>query len=284
MEALANGRWLTRERVQAAAAISAVGGLVMLLILWLARHGTVDFFGQPVGSDFTAFWNAGRIANSGEASLAWDQQLLNASVQATHGVQYGTAWIYPPVFLLVAAPLAALPYLPALFIWQLLSFVAIALTLRAILPNQCALFVALASPFTPLVLANGQNAFLTAALLGSGLLLLSRRPHLAGGFFGCLLYKPQLGLIVGPLLLLMKCWRALMIAAATAAGLLVLSLIFGDRIAGPRSPTVYATAAFTWSRAPLVSTRAPACLQRRANGDCQSTRLMPCRAQDLSLR
>ena len=50
----------------------------------LARAGTVDFFGQPVGSDFTAFWNAGLIANQGHPTQAWNLDLLNAGVRATH--------------------------------------------------------------------------------------------------------------------------------------------------------------------------------------------------------
>src|SRR5256885_666021 len=81
-----------------------------LLFLWFGRSGTVDYFGQPVGSDFTAFWNAGRLANAGEASRAWNHAALNASIQATHGTSYEAAWLYPPVFLLVMALLATMPY------------------------------------------------------------------------------------------------------------------------------------------------------------------------------
>jgi hypothetical protein len=226
MNALASGNWLTRERVRGVAVISAAAGAAMLLFLWLARHGTVDFFGQPVGSDFTAFWNAGRIANSGEAARAWNPEVLNASIKATHGAVFGTCWIYPPVFLLIAAPLAVLPYLQALLVWQFLSFTAVALTLRAILHDRRDLAIALASPLSPMVLAHGQNAFLTAALLGMGLLLLERRPQVAGGFLGSLVYKPQLGLIIIPLLLLTKSWRALLAGGLAGLALIGLSLIF----------------------------------------------------------
>jgi hypothetical protein len=222
MEALRTGDWLTRERVTAVVAISAVCGTAMLLFLWLARHGTVDYFGSPVGSDFTAFWNAGRIANAGDASRAWDQRLLNDMIRHTHGVDYGAAWIYPPVFLLLAAPLAGLPYLSALFVWQALSFGALAVVLKAILKDSRATLIALASPLTPLVLANGQNSFITAALLGGGLLLAERKPGIAGGLLGGLVYKPQLAIVFGPLWLFTRNWRALagsIIAALALVGL-----------------------------------------------------------------
>lgn len=224
LESLANGSWLMRERVSRIAVICAVVGIAMLLFLWLAGKGTVDTFGTPVGADFAAFWEAGRIAGSGDAARAWDQQVLNDAVRTTHGVEYGTAWIYPPVFLLIAAPLAALPYLAGLFAWQLLSFLAIALVLKAILKSNRDTLVALASPLTPLVLANGQNSFLTAALLGAGLLILDRRPGLAGGLFGGLVYKPQLGIVIAPLLLFTRNWRAL--AGAVAATIALVGISF----------------------------------------------------------
>lgn len=225
MEALATGEWLTRERASRVAMISGVIGLCMIMSLWFARHATLDYFGQPVGSDFAAFWNAGWIANHADAARAWDQQLLNDTVRANHGVEYPTAWLYPPVFLLLAAPLGALPYLPALFLWQFASVVAVALLLKAILKSRHETLVALASPLTPLVLANGQNSFLTAALLGAGLLLQERRPALAGSFFGGLVYKPQLGLVIAPLLVFTRNWRAIAGAAVGAAVLVGLSFI-----------------------------------------------------------
>jgi len=225
MVTVAYGSWLTRQRVGAFATISALIGAGMLLFLWFARTGTVDWFGTPVGSDFTAFWHGGRLANAGEAARVWDLAALNAEVQATHGVIFPTAWIYPPVVLLVFTPIAALPYLPALFVWQASSLTAIGLLLRSILQDRRALFVALASPLTPMVLAGGQNAFMTAALLGGGLIWLDRRPGLAGGFFGSLLYKPQLALMIAPLILFTRSWRTLVAGAITVVALVLLSLI-----------------------------------------------------------
>jgi hypothetical protein len=206
------------------AVLSALGGAGMLLFLWLARHGTVSYFGQPVGSDFTAFWNAGKLADAGEAASAWNPAMLNAGVEATHGIVFGTAWLYPPVFLLVAAPLAVLPYLPALLIWQLVSLGLLALTLDAILKDRRALLVALASPLTPMVLGHGQNAFLTASLLGSALLFLNRKPWRSGALFGGLIYKPQLGIVVVPLLLFTRSLRAILAAIFIAAALVALTI------------------------------------------------------------
>ena len=128
------------------ALISAAAGAAMLLFLWFGRSGTVDYFGQPVGSDFTAFWNAGRLANAGEASHAWNHAALNASIQATHGTSYDAAWLYPPVFLLVMALLATMPYLPALLAWQTFSLAICRFDAAAVLKNRRDTLIALASP------------------------------------------------------------------------------------------------------------------------------------------
>jgi hypothetical protein len=228
VKALESGSWLSRERVTRVALISAAAGAAMLLFLWFGRSGTVDYFGQPVGSDFTAFWNAGRLADAGEASHAWNHASLNASIQATHGTSYEAAWLYPPVFLLVMALLATMPYLPALLAWQSFSLAFAGLTLQRILKNRRATLVALASPLSPLVLAHGQNSFLTAGLLGGGVALLEERPELAGCLLGALVYKPQLALVLFPFLLLTRSWRALLSAATmTAALVLISTMVWG---------------------------------------------------------
>jgi hypothetical protein len=239
---LASGKWLTGERVHAVAWISGVIGLAMLAFLLLGGNGTVDRFGQPVGTDFTAFYHAGQFANAGEAARAYDLDTINAVVRATHGVDYPIAWIYPPSFLFLAAPLAQLPYLPALLIWQALGVAAIALTLHAILGSRAATLVALASPLTPLVLAGGQNAFLSAALLGAGLLLFDRKRSHAGAAFGALTYKPQLGLTLVPLLLLTRNWRAITAAVLVAVALALLSAAIWGVAAWTAFPTGLANA------------------------------------------
>jgi hypothetical protein len=217
---LASGAWLTPERVRAVALISGIVGAAMLLFLFVGGQGTLDPFGQPIGTDFSAFWHAGQLANKGAATAAWNVDALNANVRATHaGSDFATAWVYPPVFLLAASPVATLPYLSALAVWQLASLGLLALTIRRILNDWNAVAICLASPLTPMVLAHGQNAFVTVALLGAGLHSSTGGRNSGAGLLGGLAYKPQIALQLAPFLLFTKNWRAL--GAATLFGILL---------------------------------------------------------------
>ncbi|RYD90025.1 MAG: DUF2029 domain-containing protein, partial [Sphingomonadales bacterium] len=125
-------------------------------------------------------------------------------------------WHYPPFFLGIAALLASMPYLVALAVWQISSFGFYLAAVRAIAPpSKALLFVAIGFPAVFVTVGHGHNAFLTAGLLGFGLLLLNRRPLLAGVLIGLLAYKPQFGLILPIVLLLGGHWRATLAAATT---------------------------------------------------------------------
>ena len=73
---------------------------------------------------------------------------------------------------------------------------------------------------------HGHNGFLTALLLGGGLILLERKPFLAGLLLGCLVYKPQFALVLPLLLLALWNWRA--IAGAAVSSLALISDYAGD--------------------------------------------------------
>ena len=86
----------------------------------------------------------------------------------------------------------------------------------------------LAFPAVFWTFALGQNAFLTAALFGGFTLLIERRPALAGMCLGLLCYKPHFGLLAPVGLAAGGLWRGFAAAAATVAGLVLLSVaVFG---------------------------------------------------------
>jgi hypothetical protein len=71
----------------------------------------------------------------------------------------------------------------------------------------------------PAVLCNfvdGQNGFLSAALLGGALVMLIERPILAGVCLGLLTYKPHLGLLIPIALIAGGHWRTIAAAAIVA--------------------------------------------------------------------
>ena len=95
-------------------------------------------------------------------------------------------------------------------------------------PDRDSLWLAIAFPGALVNLTNGQNGFLTLALLGAALLTLERRPILAGVLFGLMSYKPQYGLLVPIFLIATGRWRAIAAASVTVALLAALSFaMFG---------------------------------------------------------
>ncbi len=222
--------WLVRRRLIAYAVIF-IAMYAVVLVFWLALgEGGIDRNGKPVGTDFVNVWAAGSLAQADRAADAYDYlKHHDAQKAAFDGAQvpyYG--WHYPPTFLLVALPLALMPYLGALSVWLLATLPLYLAAAYRILPRGETLLLALAFPAVFVNIGHGQNGFLTAALLGGGLLLLDRRPLLAGVLFGLLTYKPQFGLLIPLALLLGGYWRTMFAAGGTAAFVATASvLLFG---------------------------------------------------------
>ncbi len=95
------------------------------------------------------------------------------------------------------------------------------------------LLLALAFPAVLINIGHGQNGFLTAALLGGALVLLDRRPLVAGILLGLLVYKPQYGLLLPLALGVSGRWKCFAAAAATVVLLtLATTLTFGASVWG----------------------------------------------------
>ena len=102
--------------------------------------------------------------------------------------------------------MATVPYGWGLGLWLVASFAAYLAAIRAILPRRETLLVAAAFPAVFINVGHGHNGFLTTALLGGALLLLHRRPWLAGVLIGLLAYKPQFGVLIPLALLADRRW------------------------------------------------------------------------------
>ncbi len=185
-----------------------VGGYWLLGGLF-SGLGPTDRLGKPVGADFVQYWAASRLALTGEAAAVYDAEKLYEAERQVTGALYLIPWLYPPTFLLLVLPLSLLPYLASLFAWLVATLCGYLAVLRRIAPHSVALWLALAYPGTFQNLIHGQNGFLSAGLLGGGLLLLDRNPLLAGLLWGLLTYKPHLAILLPVALAAGKCWRAL---------------------------------------------------------------------------
>lgn len=227
-EAIRNGTWLTAERIAAYSAMLGVASLAALAATWgLGSTPLTDIAGRPIGTDFSGFWTAGRMLLQGDTTGMFDpvkhfafQSAVFANPDIDH---YG--WHYPPPFLAVAGLFAMFPYVTALLLWQGMTFALFYRTIAAIVPQSPLVLVAtIGFPATFLTLGHGHNAFLTSALLGTGLLLLGRRPLLAGVCLGLLSYKPQFGIVIPFVVILGGHWRTAQAASVTIAAMIALSM------------------------------------------------------------
>lgn len=234
---LRDAEWLTAERAltwcRVLAVISAVIPITWLALSLGLSHGGRDMLGKPIGTDFVSFWTASRIALDGHPASAYDPAAHAAAQHALFpaGQLDYFAFFYPPTFLLLCLPLATLPYLPALVVWLAAGFVPLFVCLRRLLPQRWAIVPIIAYPAFLVNALSGQNGFLSGASLGGGMLLLQRRPFLAGMCLGILVYKPHLALGVPVALVAARRWMVVAGAVTSALGLIVLSwLVLGEDV------------------------------------------------------
>ncbi len=238
---LLQGSFLTHERVRIWSVMLLVATVAAVAWLAFTSHGGNDYLNRPLGTDFSDVYAAGQLAHHGVPAAAYDPVRHHHQEQVNFGPQtpfYG--WHYPPFFLVIADALAHLPYIPALVIWQLLTGAAYLVAMRALLRNGPApelakdpvwLLVALAFPAVFVNVTHGQNAFLTAALMAGALVLLDRRPVMAGILFGLMAYKPQFGILIPLVLLAGKHWKTFAAATVTVLALAALATAcFGTEI------------------------------------------------------
>jgi len=225
--------WQSAAEIARGAGIFAALQALLLLLMVIGTHGGFGKLDRPTTVDYASFYAAGALANAGLPRDAYDDsRLQQAEEQATApGIKH-EFFFNPPTLLLLMAPLARLPYLASFYLFEIVTLAAwLVLGTRVAGGGIAATLALLAVPSVWWVLGEGQNSFLSAALMAGGMLVLPRRPVLAGIAFGALCYKPQLGLMIPVALAAGTQWRALAAAAATvAAACAAVTILYGAGI------------------------------------------------------
>jgi alpha-1,2-mannosyltransferase len=225
------GDLLTRPRLARSCAVLLALEIAIFLFLIAGTHGWIVPLERATTTDFVSFYAAGLLADAGTPALAYDQLAHHAAEAAATapGIEY-QFFNYPPVYLILCAAFAQLPYMAAFILFIAATLIFYLAVAREILGDRSltALVVLLSFPMTFWTMGLGQNAFLTAALFGLATLFIDRRPIAAGILFGLLCYKPHFGVLVPIALAAGGYWRSFA-AAAGSAGVLVLAslLLFG---------------------------------------------------------
>jgi hypothetical protein len=186
-----------RPRLGFVAAAAMLGLYVLFGCLVAANiHHRLDPSGAPLFYDFSAFYQAGRLADEGRPAAAYDDAAMVAAEQAAFpGTTARLPWNYPPSFQLLMAPLAALPYGAAWLVWTLALYGLYALLARR-LAEPGRRWLLLLAPGVAVNLLVGQNGLLSTLLLGAGVLGLARRPLVGGALLGLMSYKPHFAVLI----------------------------------------------------------------------------------------
>lgn len=221
--------WLHSGRVRGYSLLVGLAGLMILFFAWREAMG-------PTGSDFLAFWGAGQATAEGAPAAAYDLA-AQERVQTATGSQGWFAFVNPPPFLFIAAPLGWLPFPLAWPLWVGLTYALWAAVSVRAFPRLWPLV--LAYPGALIGATHAQTGLLTGALLVFAATRLGRRPFSAGAAIGALVIKPHLAVLLPLWLAAGGRWRAFVAAGITLVILVALSaLVF--------TPTILLAYAGSW--------------------------------------
>lgn len=201
------------------------GAFCIVLMIFDYQHMVGDVIADCVvwGRDFINVWTGGRLVAAGRIDVIYDYDAYVAYQKGIFGTINSHNYSYPPVSFPLAAMFALLPYKLALIAWlggtgALFAWAARPWWPRGVGPH----WLAVATPAALINAWAGHYGFVIGALFLLGWQRLDTQPVRAGIFFGLMLIKPHLAVLVPLALLLRGDWRALASGAATVA-LLVLA-------------------------------------------------------------
>jgi hypothetical protein len=217
-------------------------GMAILLQCAAVTRGTRLLFQHELGSDFMAFYTAGRTLNRlAPAVRMYDaelQQRLRSEIMPEADKATRLPYLYPPFIAAAMSPLARLPYR-----WAFASWLAIGGALYAaglfLLQSCCPLgphrhtAVLLALSFPPFLFeawGGGQISALAFSALAAALWMeRSGRPLAAGLCAGICCYKPTVLLVLAFMFLAARLWRLLAGALLSSSALAGLSFLMLGR-------------------------------------------------------
>jgi hypothetical protein len=198
---------------------AAIGFSLGFLTLAAGAAWANDFW--PYQADYVSFWAAGRLTLNGNPSLAYDIAAHHAVEQLVGHLPRLLPFPYPPPFLALVSLFALLPYGASFYLWVIATAAVWGWAARRFAPPA----YALAIPSVHIDYLSGQTGFLTSGILIAGLSLIEVAPWLAGSVLGLMVIKPHLALLLPVAMLAGREWRVIGGAAASAAALLLGSLL-----------------------------------------------------------
>jgi len=201
--------------------------LSLLIFLWLVGLSfTIGNIGvvPPIWKiDYINYWFGPRALRAGVNPYDIIEYVHYGLAHFPQARPLTFNFTYPPHSLFLFTPLSFLPAYVSFAAWDVASLVIFYVAARPLLPKGLPAFLAVLSPATVLCLRFGQ----TSLLAGAFFLMAAGGSGLAAAF---LTFKPHLGFLAAPALLL-KGRKPVLIAVATTILLIVSSqLIFGHWI------------------------------------------------------
>lgn len=202
--------------------------LLEVVLIWSDPANRWRF---PLGHDYVAFWTAAQLYAEGGLARLYDFAAFEA-MQNTLAVRPGLLlWLYPPVYLVLILPLAAVSFVAGYVLFTAVNLGAISAVFHRIRPFPGAVGWAalLGSPILVGAVIQGQNgAFFAACVVGGFAAREKGWQWLAAILFALTLAKPQYGPLLPIALMALGDWKGILrVAAFCIAFVLVATAITG---------------------------------------------------------
>lgn len=218
---------LLRQRYATEPFLLLIAVLYAVFVLIYLLYPVLSGDGLPL-TDYISFWAGGREMNAGMPENIFEQSLFKEIQVEELGWRFEgiMPWVISPSFMLYASPLARLPYIISVIVFNILSLAAYMAALWYLFPRKKLFLAMLCMPSVLFCLYHGQTGLLSSALIAGCFLFYGKKPVLAGLILGLLIYKPQIGILFPVAFLAERQWQVISGAAITAAGSVLLSIAF----------------------------------------------------------